>query len=293
MVNIWRYSAGHNLQFQVLKKLITILTLLILGCEQVVIIPLPEEQNLLVVEGWLTDKVERQYVRLSRSTSFSGGLNPTIEGATVLVQAKNSPSQTYSHTAGGRYLSDAPYRAVKGEEYRLSALLPNGDLIRSTWTPIENKTDIVLLSVDSFVDKDPENPSQNITIFFPRITARDSVNYQNYYRWMLFKNGIQLTDPESIILQNDRFFDGNFIPNLFDDYEYAVGNNMKVELHSITKEAFDFLSLLKAQITTLSAAASTTPAIVNGNITNFTNPDEIILGFFGTRAISADSVVVQ
>ena len=256
------------------------------------VIPLPEEQNLLVVEGWLTDKVETQYVELSRSISFSGGLNPSIEDATVLVQARNSPSQTYSHSVGGRYLSDNPYRAIQGEEYRLSVFLPNGDLIRSTWTPIELNTDIILLNVDSFVDKDPDT-GEDKTIYFPRITARDSADYANYYRWVLFKNGAQLTDPESIILQSDRFFDGNFIPNLFNDYEYEIGNNMKVELHSITKEAFDFLSLLKSQITTLSAAASTTPAVVNGNISNFTNPDEIILGFFGTRAVSADSAIVQ
>ncbi|MEP5611495.1 MAG: DUF4249 domain-containing protein [Cyclobacteriaceae bacterium] len=276
-----------------MKKLIVILILATLSCEQVVIIPLPDEQNLLVVEGWLTDNVERQYVRLSRSNSFSGAVSPVIDDATVLVQARNSPSQTYSYTQDGRYLSDNSYRAVKGEEYRLSILLPNGDLIRSTWTPIESNTDIVLLSVDSFEDNDPENQGQNKTIYFPRITARDSANYQNYYRWMLFKGGVQLTDPESIILQNDRFFDGNFIPNLFNDYEYSLGDNMKVELHSITKEAYDFLNLLKSQTTTLSAAASTTPAIVTGNITNFANPEEVVLGFFGTRSISADSVIVQ
>ncbi|MEP1096533.1 MAG: DUF4249 domain-containing protein [Cyclobacteriaceae bacterium] len=276
-----------------MKKLIIILTLSSLSCERVVVIPLPDEQNLLVVEGWLTDMVERQYVRLSRSNSFSGAVNPVIDDATVLVQARNSPSQTYSYAEDGRYLSDNAFQAVSGEEYRLSVLLQNGDLIRSSWTPIESNTNINILSVDSFVENDEENPGQTKVVYFPRITALDSADYQNYYRWRLFKDGVQLTEPESIILQNDRFFDGNFIPNLFDDYEYSIGNNMTVELHSITKEAFDFLSLLKSQTTTLSAAASTTPAIVNGNITNFTAPDEIVLGFFGTRAISSKSVIVQ
>jgi hypothetical protein len=130
-------------------------------------------------------------------------------------------------------------------------------------------------------------------IYFPRITARDSANYENYYRWILYSNGFQITVPESIILQNDRFFDGNFIPNFFDDFEYSFGNNMKVELHSITKETFDYLNLLRSQTTTLSAASSTTPAIVNGNIFNLSNSSETILGYFGTSAISADSTIVQ
>ncbi len=254
---------------------------------------MPTEQNLLVVEGWITDEVERQYVRLSRSNSFSGPLNPVIEDATVLVQTRDGLSQTYSYSQDGSYLSDNPYRAIRGEEYRLSVVLQNGDLIRSTWTPIESKTDIVLLSVDSFEERDPDNPGQNRTIYFPRITARDSADYENFYRWILFKDGQQLTDPESIILQTDRIFDGNFIPNDFGDYQYDLGDNMKVELHTITKEAFDFLSLLKSQTTTLSAAASTTPAIVNGNISNLSRPEETVLGFFGTRAVSTDSVIVR
>ncbi len=276
-----------------MKRLLTILTLFILSCEQVVVIPLPSEQGLLVVEGWLTNEVERQYVRLSQSNSFSGTINPIITDATVLVQLRNGPSQTYSYISNGNYLSDTPYSGIEGEEYRLSIVLRNGDLIRSTWTTIEANTEIVLLSVDSFEENDPDNPGQTKTVFFPRITARDSANYENYYRWMLFKNGSQLTEPESIILQNDRFFDGNFIPNLFDAYEYDINDNMKVELHSITREAFDYLSLLKSQTSTLSAAASTTPAIVPGNISNISKPEETILGFFGTRSISADSLIVR
>lgn len=276
-----------------MKKLLIILLLVIASCEEVVVIELPSEQNLLVVEGWITDTVEEQYVRLSQSNSFSGTINPVIEDATVLVQTRNGASQTYSYSTDGRYLSDSPYEGVKGEEYRLSIVLANGDLIRSTWTGVESRTSIDLLSVDSFEENDQDNPGQTITIFFPRITARDSADYENFYRWKLFRNGQQITIPESIILQNDRFFDGNFIPNLFEDYEYSLGDNIQVELHSITKEAFDYLSLLKSQTTTLSAASSTTPAIVNGNISNISSPNETVLGFFGTRAISTQTGIAQ
>lgn len=257
-----------------------------------VVVPLPNEQNLLVVEGWITDKVEHQYVRLSRSNSFSGSINPIIEDATVLVQTRNGPSQTYAYIGEGNYLSDNPYQAVEDEEYRLSVVLQNGDLVRSTWTTIESITEIVLLSVDNFPGRD-QDTGEPKTIYFPRITARDSANYENFYRWMLFKNGVQLKEPESILLQTDRIFDGNFIPNDFGDYEYELGDLMVVELHSITKEAFDYLSLLKSQTSTLSAAASTTPAIVNGNMTNISKPDEIVLGFFGTRAVSVKSTTVR
>lgn len=263
------------------------MSLLILGCEEVVIIELPREQNLVVVEGWVTDTNQRQYVRLTRSNSFSGVINPAIEDATVLVQVRNSVSHTYSYSSDGVYLSDAPYQGIAGEEYRVSIVLSNGDVIRSDWNLMESKTEIILISVD-FDEEDPDNP-----FYFPRITARDSADYENYYRWKVFKNDIQFTEPESIILQDDRFFDGNFIRANFIDYEYDLDNEIKLELHTINESTFQFLSLLKAQTTTLSAASSSTPAIVNGNLTNLSKPSELVLGFFGTTAVSADSVIVQ
>jgi hypothetical protein len=100
----------------------------------VVIIDLPQEQNLIVVEGWVTNVNERQYVRLSRSNSFSGALNPAIEDATVIVQVKDGISQTYSYAQNGNYLSDSPYQGLTGEEYRVSIVLSNGDLVRSLWS---------------------------------------------------------------------------------------------------------------------------------------------------------------
>ena len=263
------------------------------SCEEVVIIDLPPEQNLLVVEGWVTDKVETQYVRLSRSNSFLGDPNPIIADAIVTVQQRNGNAQTYSYSGDGFYFSDSPFAGEKDQEYRVNLVLANGELIRSDWDKMQASTEIILLSIDNFDDNDPENPNQTKTFFFPRITALDSSNFDNYYRWVFYRNDVRVVEPESITLQNDLFFDGNFIPNLFDSFEFEAEDEVKVELQSITEETFDYLNLLKAQITTLGAAASTTPAIVNGNIFNVSNPDETILGYFGTRAISLDSAIAR
>ncbi len=271
----------------------TIWLILIIACEEVVVIELPDEQNLLVLEGWVTDVHHRQYVRLTQSNNFSGDVNPGIADAAVTVQQRSGSTYSYSHVEEGRYLSDSPFSGTPNEEYRVVATLSNGDVLRSDWNLMLPKTDIVLLSVDSFEENDPDNPGQTVTIFFPRITARDSADYTNYYRWILFKNNERVREPESIVLQNDRFFDGNFIPNLFDQFEYRAGDEIKVELHSITKETYDFLNLLRSQITTLGAAASTTPAVVNGNVVNLSSPDEIVLGYFGTTTISADSTLAE
>ena len=267
--------------------------MIVISCEEVVVIQLPEEQNLLVVEGWVTDIEQHQYVRLTRSNSFSGAINPLIEDATVMVQTNSGATFTYSYTENGTYLSDQMYAGGKEVEYRVRIILNDGSTIRSDWSTMRSRTRIVLLSVGSFEENDPDNPGLTKTVYFPRITARDSIDFENYYRWVLYKNDERLTEPESITLQNDRFFDGNFIPNLFDQFEYDEGDEMKVELHSINKDSYEFLNLLKSQITTLSAAASSTPAAISGNLFNATDPSQMVLGYFGTAAISIDSVVAE
>lgn len=258
-----------------------------------VIIDLPTEQNLVVVEGWVTDIEERQYVRLSRSNSFSGAENPPIEDATVVVDVRNRTSISYSHISNGRYLPNEPFSGEKGEQYRVTIILAEGDLIRSGWSTMSPRTRIVLLSIDNFEENDPENPGTTKTVFFPRITARDSADFDNFYRWLFYKDNNRMTEPESITLQKDIFFDGNFIPNLFDQFEYDVGEEIRIELHSIEEASYDYLSLLKSQTTTLGGAASTTPAIVNGNVLNLSSPEETVLGFFGTTSISADSTIIE
>lgn len=258
-----------------------------------VFVPIPPEQGLIVVEGWISDINEVQEIKLSRSNSFLGQANPIIANASVVVHMQYGPSFVYHHVERGIYQSLIKFKGVEGEAYQVVVQLLEGDRIISEWSRMPAKTDIVHLSINSFVENDPDNPSQNIIIYYPKVVARDSVGYDNYYRWVFFKNDRRLIDPESITLQNDRFFDGNLIPNLFDQFEYNDNEEIKIELHSINRDAFNFLNLLKSQITILGVSAKTTPTFINGNLINTTHPQEPVLGFFGTRAISIDSIVIQ
>lgn len=276
-----------------MKNLLFIAILFIVSCEKVVIIQLPPEQNLLVIEGFISDVEEEQKIRLTRSNSFLGPQVVAIENAVVTVDIRNQNTLTFTHSSNGYYNSPAPFAGLRGQEYRTTIVLEEGELIRSDWSKMSVRAEIELLSSDDFEENDLDNPSQTKTIYFPRVTARDSADVENYYRWVLHRNGTRMTTPESITLQSDRFFDGNFIPNLFDQFEYAAGDEMKVELVSIEKDLFDYLSLLKSQITTFGGAASTTPASVEGNIRNLSNPNETVLGYFGTIAISADSIAAE
>ncbi|MEO1257097.1 MAG: DUF4249 domain-containing protein, partial [Bacteroidota bacterium] len=225
------------------------IAILFVGCEDVVTIPLPDEQNLVVVEGWITDREEIQQIRLTRSNSFLGTFNPIIEDAAVIVEERNGAFFSYLYQGNGYYLSASTFSGVRNQEYRVEIRLSNGDIIQSEWSRMPPRTDIISLEIDDFIENDPDSPGQELIVFFPRVTALDSADFSNYYRWMFSKNSAQLTAPESITLQNDRFFDGNLIPNQFDSFEYELTDTVAVALLSINKSAFEFLDLLKSQIT--------------------------------------------
>ena len=276
-----------------MKRLLYILVVLFMACEKVVEVDLPTSQNLVVIEGWLSDIEETQSIRITRSNAFDDE-NPIqpITNAQVIVQSRTGEVFPFSYDSEGHYTSDLEFRGISGTEYRLRVVIDDMTEIRSDWDEMPENVSIGNLEVDSFLENDPDNSNQQITIFFPRITTNDPANADNYYRWIFLKNDNIFTEPESITIQNDRLFNGNLIPNNFRNFDYASTDKMTVQLVSISQNSHNYLSLLKSQITTLGTSSGTTPAIVTGNLFYLDDDDELVLGFFGTTAVSESSINV-
>ncbi|MEP1032949.1 DUF4249 domain-containing protein [Ekhidna sp.] len=276
-----------------MKGLIYILlVIIIMSCEEVVIVELPASQNLVVVQGWLTDSLGNQSIRLTRSNGFSEDTQVVpIETAQVIVQSRFGEVFNYIYNSDGFYIADTPYKGTSGTEYRVRIVLDTIE-IRSEWDEMPKAISIGDLQVDSFEENDPNNSDQQITIFYPKITTTDPVNQKNYYRWVFFKNGETYTEPEPITIQNDRLFDGNLIPNNFQIFGYDSGEEMTVQLQSISAASHAYLSLLKSQITTLGTTSGTTPAIVTGNLFYVDDDSQLVLGYFGAISSSAETVNV-
>lgn len=280
-----------------MKRLSTILILIILAvaCEDVVIVGLPPSQNLVVIDGKVTNFNEIQQIRVTQSNGFSDEVPIVpITDASVVVQTRTGITYIYTHTSDGFYHSDVAFAGEVGLEYRVRIQLSDEQEIRSEWEEMPETVNINTTTIESFVENDPENNNQQITIFYPKIQAVDPVGLRNFYRWVFYKNGDLFVEPESITIQDDRFFDGNLVPNSFEAFGYDRGDEVIVQFQSITQESFDFLKLIQSQITTLGTSAGTTPAIVTGNLAY--ESDEIqsqVLGYFSVVSISADTVIVE
>ena len=272
-----------------------LLLFIIISCEEVVVVNLPDSQRLVVVEGGVSEVVSQQYVRVTRSNGFSDQ-NPIIpvEDADVIVQNETGDVFFYSYDSDGYYRSNMQFSGILGIRYRVRILLNNGKEIRSEWERMRDAVPINSLTVESFLQNDPENPGDQILIYFPKIRVIDPQGVQNYYRFIFFKNGQLYTEPEFITIIDDHFFDGNLVPNNFESFAYQREDELIIQFQSISSEMFKYLRLLKSQITTLGTSSGTTPIVINGNL-KYNSPEqtEIVLGYFGTVAASADTIIVQ
>ncbi len=262
------------------------------SCEEVITIDLPSAQNLVVIEGWVTDSLSTHPVRITRSSAFSSMDDIVlIEDAQLIVQASTGEVFPYSYSNNGYYEADIAFRGAPGNQYRLLAIVDTVE-IRSEWDSMPERVDILSLEIESFEENDPNNPNQQLTVYYPKINAIDPADRKNQYRWIFYKNDTQFTEPEPITIQNDRLFNGNLIPNNFQAFGYDSGEKITLQLQSISSSAHNYLSLLKSQITTLGTSSGTTPAIVEGNL-SYTDDDRMVLGFFGSASSSIDSVFVE
>lgn len=257
------------------------------------IVDLPQPQNLVVIEGWVTDSMSNHPIRITRSKSFSDQeqIEPIVD-AEIIVQSRLGEIFTYSYSPEGVYVADTDFQGAADTEYRIIALVDSLE-IRSEWDQLPQRVDIGTVRVESFEENDPDNPNQQIIVYYPKLNAIDPEEITNYYRWIFYKNGEVFNEPEPITIQNDRVFNGNVIPNNFQAFGYDNGDVMTVQLVNISRNAHNYLSLLRSQITTLGTSGGTTPAVITGNLFYVEEGTPQVLGYFGAASISEGTTIVE
>ncbi|MDW3193239.1 MAG: DUF4249 domain-containing protein [Cytophagales bacterium] len=270
-----------------------LISLVLLGCEDPIQIDLTADANLVVVQGWISNQVTNQEIVLSRTQGFNDQSGPSlIMGARVSVINNQSDQFIFQQNEDGIYRSNVEFRGVDSLFYQLEVILPDGDTIVS---PFESVPRIV--TIDSLIfrqDEELSDDNANLleTFNFPVSWAQDPPDIRNYYRWRIFRNDTLFSAPNDLELLDDSAINGNFFPNEFRSFRYEFGDTLTMEMQTLSEDAFDFLTLLKNQTTLLGTASGTLPATISGNLRNRTDPDQIVLGFFGCISSSSSELVL-
>ncbi len=279
------------------------LVLFICACEDVIDIQTDDAPSQITVDAWINNLPQDQLIRLTRSRPyFTNEFAPGLTGAGVQVTSEDGETYRFADQGDGNYIWPRPQDSTFGSIGKIyfltisleGRILSASSLMRAT-TEIERIE-------QEFRDDELAGPDGIYAQFF----ARDLAGLGDTYWIKTFKNGSFLNKPEELNIAFDGGFDAGaeidgiiFIPPIrelinpspdsteTDLPPYEVGDRIRVEVHSISLDAFLFLESARDQILNGSNTIFASP-IANspGNVVS-TDASEEILGIFCISAVSA------
>jgi len=297
---------------------VLLLTLLILvnGCIAQFIPEVGEDQNLLVVDGIITDQPGQNSVKLSVSSPLGGksGARP-LSSCNVTVSDDFGNSFKFTETDAGTYLPDASFCGSVGRSYtlnihsgesRLKLSYQSLPVMMKSVPPIDSVYwEKQVLSVDS-----RGGPvSEGCQIY---LNTHDPSNSCKYYRWEFTEtwefyipyyvpnNHCWITEnSDNIIIKNASSFSDdrivrqplNIVSNTTDRLKEKY--SILVKQYSVSEQEYGYWEKLQNVIQHVGSLYDLTPASIPSNITCIENPGEKVLGYFSVSAVQTKRIFIN
>ncbi len=293
--------------------LLTLLSLVFAtSCEDVIEVETDPAPALLVVDAWLNNQSQPQTVRLTTSAPyFSNAFAPNVVGASVTIESSEGKTMTFVDRNDGNYVWTPEKDETMGNIGTTFGLNIewNGERYVSATTlfPVP--------SIDSITQEFREDEIFGPDGIYAQFFARDLPGLGNAYWIKTYKNGLFLNKPQELNIAFDAAFDpgaelDNLIfippirelvnripdPDTDDDSDvapWAPADSIRVEIHSISPQAFFFLDVARDQMTNGDNTIFAIPlANTTGNIVSATSEEEV-LGMFNVAAVSSMSKQIE
>ncbi len=297
--------------------LVFILLTLISGCIKQFIPAVSEDQNMLVVEGLITDQSGHNTIKLT--TSMPLGLpsqTKPLSGCVVTVSDDLGNVFSLNETDAGIYNPDPSFHGVVGRSYTLRI---KTDLTRSNKSyqsppllmkpvpPIDSiYYDKVVLSRSIF---DGHPTGEGCQIY---LNTHDPENNCKYYRWEYIEtweirlpyivpnyvcwvsgNSDHINIKNTASLTEDRIekLPINLVTNQTD--RLKVRYSILVNQYSIDQEEFSYWDKLQKTVEQVGSLYDMTPASVPSNISCIEKPSETVLGYFSVSAVKSKRIFIK
>ena len=293
---------------QIVKGLFSVLLVAVLAsCEDVISPALQQAVPILVVDGWIDNRMEMQTITLTQSQPYFDAVTPPgVTGAVVSVVDGQGMVYVFAENTAkpGAYewTPSAIDVLADGERYRLVVTI-GSEVFEAT-----SKMGRVP-QIDSISFEKDEQLSTGDEITRGEFWATEPIGIGDAYWIRTYKNGIPLLKPSELniafdagpsigaqtdgvtfiapvrrrINSNDEDADGVALSPI------SSGDSVQVQIHSITTAAFTYLTEVGIQTNRpggFQELFSTPLANVSTNIVN-TNPGgSKVVGFFNVAAVS-------
>ena len=254
------------------------------ACEDVVEVDLEEAESRLIVDAILqwekgTDGTS-QTIKLSRTRGFFDQESIPVSEAVISVTKASGEEFIFNETDPGEYVTTNFIPELE-ELYELRLEL-DGDVYTAEeiLKPVVEIDSIEQNNEGGFTGEDIE-----LKAFY-----NDPQGIENYYLFKYFTPFLAFPEFSTF---DDEFNDGNRIFGLFADEDIEPGMDIRIQLHGISEDYFNFLEILLAQAGSAGGPFETQPATVRGNIKNQNDDDELIFGYFGLSEVDQVIYTVQ
>ncbi len=308
---------------------ISLFLIVILACASCIVPFDPdiiETQELVVISGVITDKPGLHYVRVSRSVAFDEPwVEKPISGCTVSVMDNFNENRSYEEISPGLYevLLEESYLKVN-KSYRIIVISPVGSIYKS-----ELDTLLACPPIESIYFEETSRSMNGDT--YPGIQFYNNLKPlekgARSFRWLLketweykvpyaanyihednytipfpgsdFSTCYKTEKVESLFSATTRNQDEevlhrnplHFVSNRTN--RLSIKYSLLVEQHSLTNTAFNYWSRLRSGINDTLSLYETQPLNIVGNISNETNHQEQVLGFFYASQVQKKRVTVE
>jgi hypothetical protein len=243
------------------------------SCEEVVDLKLDTAAPRLVVDASIVwakgSSGNAQKIKLTTTTGYYDTETPIVTGAVVSVSNSQNTIFTFDEISNSGEYACSYFAPQIGEVYTLT-IIYNGETylgseIFQSLAPI---TRVEQNNEGGITGKDIE-----IKAYF-----NDPANEENYY---LYSYQYSNKTTISFDADKDKFFQGNEFSSRSINNELKAGDIINLTHMGISKQYFNYMSILIGIIGTNSGGPfQTPPATIRGNIKNITNPSHYPLGYF-------------
>jgi hypothetical protein len=305
-----------------IKYRIYLLLVIICGtCSEPYTPEISKYENILVIDGIITDDPGPCEVRLTRSFKYGDKESIPEQYATVFITDDLGNIASMAESSPGLYRTINPdFRGITGRQYRLHVSTSDLESYESEFVELKKVPAIENLYAEFgeqagnteveqgfhiYVDTyDPENLTRYYRYDFEE-TWQIAVPYPSYYLveddQLVFRteptNPCWRTEPsEDILVTTSEQMQSDIIRKFPVHFVSTKGNRLTIRYsilvrqYSLTREAYVFWDQIRATNQDLGTLFDKQPAQIRGNIFNVNDPDAPVLGFFEASCMASERI---
>ena len=293
----------------------TLLLIITFSCREPFTPEIDRYENILVIDGLITDQEGPYVVKLTRSFAFDESFPAPEEGALVRIMDEDNVMYECPEDEAGIYKSNDSFRGKIGSSYKLLVSTSDQQNYESDWVELRDVPKIDSISHEIQV-RSTSDPNQSVYGMEIKVNTHDDLDQTRYYRWEWVETWEILTPITSSFYPDEvRCWQTagsgvisigtseHLTHDIIEDYPiyYVSTENNKLRIkysilvnqYALSREAYSYWKSLQDITMNTGTLFDPTPAMVTGNISNISDPEIPVLGIFQASALKQERIFID